>query len=103
MPNKTSPHILNTSANLLGFCLIVITSLQITNKAETTHIDEFTSIIAILLIFSCFFSFLSIKTGKAALERKLEIIADYLFGFALVGILIIVVIKTLDLTSLQLF
>ncbi|MCV9928601.1 hypothetical protein OIU83_13110 [Flavobacterium sp. LS1R49] len=99
MANKTSPHILNTSANLLGFCLIVITSLHITNKSETTHIDEFTSIISIFLIFSCFFSFLSIKTQKKRLERRLEIIADYLFGLALVGILIVVVIKTLDLTA----
>jgi hypothetical protein len=99
MANKTSQHILNTSANLLGFCLIVITSLHITNKSETTYIDEFTSIIAIFLIFSCFFSFLSIKTLKETLERRLEIIADYLFGMALIGILIIVVIKTLDLTN----
>ena len=46
MANKTSQHILNTSSNLLGFCLIVITSLQITNKAESTLLDEFTSVIA---------------------------------------------------------
>jgi hypothetical protein len=99
MANKTSQHILNTSANLLGFCLIVITSLHITDKSETTHIDEFTSIISILLIFSCFFSFLSIKTLKESLEERLEIIADYLFGMALLGILIIVVITTLNLTN----
>lgn len=99
MANKTSPHILNTSTNLLGFCLIVITSLHVTNQSETTHIDEFTSIIAIFLIFSCFFSFLSIKTLKQPLVKKLETIADYLFGMALLGILIIVIITTLNLTN----
>ena len=53
MANKTSPHILNTSANLLGFCLFVITSLQISDKMEADYIDEFTCIIAIILTFSC--------------------------------------------------
>lgn len=99
MANKTSQHILNTSANLLGFCLIVMTSLHITNKSETTHMDEFTSIISIFLIFSCFFSFLSIKTIKESLEKKLETIADYLFGMALLGILVIVVFTALDLIN----
>ncbi|AYN06607.1 hypothetical protein [Flavobacterium sp. 140616W15] len=99
MANKTSQHILNTSANLLGFCLIVMTSLHITNKSETTHMDEFTSIISVFLIFSCFFSFLSIKTIKESLEKKLETIADYLFGMALLGILVIVVFTALDLIN----
>ena len=34
MKRNTSPHILNTAANLLGFCLFVITSLHISNKRE---------------------------------------------------------------------
>ncbi|MFI0491179.1 hypothetical protein [Flavobacterium sp.] len=96
MPNKTSPHILNTSANLLGFCLFVITSLQISNKAETSNIDEFTSVIAIFLVFSCLLSFFSIKTNNLKRENRLETIADYLFAIALIGILIIVVLTSLD-------
>lgn len=36
---KKSAHILNTSANLLGFCLIVITSLHIGNKTQNTYAD----------------------------------------------------------------
>ncbi|WP_306350170.1 hypothetical protein [Flavobacterium sp. '19STA2R22 D10 B1'] len=90
MANKTSQHILNTAANLLGFCLFVITSLKINNKTETGNIDEFTSIIAILLIFSCLFSFFAIKTNNLDRERKLEMIADVLFVIALLGILIII-------------
>ena len=34
MANNTSPHILNTSANLLGFCLFIITSLHIASPLE---------------------------------------------------------------------
>ena len=49
MANNTSPHILNTSANLLGFCLFIITSLHIASPLETHFIDELTSIVAILV------------------------------------------------------
>ncbi|MBX7225375.1 MAG: hypothetical protein K1X55_05050 [Chitinophagales bacterium] len=55
MANNTSQHILGTAANLLGFCLFVITSLHIRDKTEASIIDELTSIIAVALTFSCFF------------------------------------------------
>ncbi len=90
MPNNTSQHILNTSANLLGFCLFVITSLHITNKAETFIIDELTSIVGVLLVFSSLFSFFSIRTSHHKTERKLELLADYFFIVALIGILAII-------------
>ena len=90
MANTTSPHILNTSANLLGFCLVVITSLHITNKSEVSILDELTSLVAVLLIFSCLFSFFSIRTSVKKSEILLETIADYLFILSLTGILIII-------------
>jgi len=86
MANKTSEHILNTSANLLGFCLFVITALHISNKFEQTIIDELTTIISTLLAISAILSFLSIRTDKETLERRLETIADYIFIIALSGI-----------------
>lgn len=92
MPNNTSPHILSTSANLLGFCLFVITSLNITNYSETSLVDEFTSIIAILLIFSCLFSFSSIRTSNPKKEKIWETIADYIFIASLIGILLVVLL-----------
>ena len=91
MANNTSHHILNTSANLLGFCLFVLTSLHITNKTEGHYIDELTSVVGVLLAFSCIFSFVSIKTSNLKREKLLESIADYLFLFALVGILVAIV------------
>jgi len=92
MGNNTSQHILGTSANLLGFCLFVITSLHATNYAAASIIDEFTSVIAVLLISSCMFSFLSIRTASPKRGKKLEGIADYLFVIALIGILIILIL-----------
>lgn len=90
MANKTSPHILSTAGNLLGFCLFVITSFHLTNHSETSAVDELTSIIAVALVFSCIFSFISIQTEEPKLESKTEQIADYLFLGSLVGLLIII-------------
>jgi len=90
MANKTSQHILNSAANLLGFCLIIITSLHIAEKTQNTLIDEFASIIAGLLTFSCIFSFASIKTDNIKRENIFERCADILFLAALSGVLIII-------------
>ena len=59
MANKTSNHILGTSANLLGFCLIIITSLHLTNQSENYLVDEITALVALLLTISTVFSFIS--------------------------------------------
>ncbi len=96
MANNTSPHILATSANLLGFCLFVITSLHIANQIENHLVDEFTSIVAVLLTTASVFSFISIRTKKENREQLFEKIADYLFVAALIGILIIILLITLN-------
>lgn len=90
MANKTSQHILSTSANLLGFCLFVITAVHLTDKRELTYVDELTGVVALLLAVSSVLSFLSIRTEHAKLERSLESTADYLFIVALSGIMIII-------------
>jgi len=97
MPNKTSQHILNTAANLLGFCLIIITSLHIAEKTQSNLVDEFASIIAIMLIFSCIMSFASIKTENIKRERSFERTADILFLASLSGILVIVLYLAIKL------
>jgi amino acid transporter len=91
MANQTSQHILSTSANLLGFCLVVLTSLHITDKSALGFLDEITSVVAVLLIFSCFFSFFSIRSSAKERALYLERIADYLFISSLFGILVIIV------------
>jgi hypothetical protein len=90
MANNTSPHILGTSANLLGFCLFVITSLHIANQTETNLIDEFTSLVALLLTISCTFSFISVRTKYKEKGKFLEIIAEYFFFVSLLGIFVII-------------
>lgn len=97
MANQTAQHILNTSANLLGFCLIVISSLQISNVAANTYLDELTSVIAVLLTISSIFSFVSIKTKQAKKEIILENIADWFFVIALIGILFVILFITFNL------
>ena len=92
MANNTSPHILNTSANLLGFCLFIITSLHIASPLETHFIHVLTSIVSLRLTGSCMFSFVSIRTKSPDRERQLETIADYLFFTALIGILVSIII-----------
>lgn len=96
MANNTSQHILNTAANLLGFCLFVITSFHVGKYSEGSRIDEFTSVIALLLILSCLFSFFSIRTTEPEKEKRLERAADYLFIAALAGITIIIFLITLN-------
>jgi cytochrome bd-type quinol oxidase subunit 2 len=96
LANKTSQHILSTSATLLGFCLFIITSLHFANQAENTWIDEYTSIIALLLTISCVFSFISIRSTNEERELALEKIADYFFLFSLVsimGVIAFIIIK----------
>ncbi len=90
MPNNTSPHILSTAANLLGFCLFVITSFHLTNSAASSIIDESASVIALLLTLSCLFSFMSIRTNKNDKELYFEKIADYFFLVSLLGIILII-------------
>ncbi|MFN8673344.1 MAG: hypothetical protein U0457_14830 [Candidatus Sericytochromatia bacterium] len=97
MSNKTSHHILNTSTNLLGFCLFVITALHVTDKSKETFIDEFSILIAILLSTSSLLSFFSIIIEKEKLSKKLEKTADYIFIFSLSGILIIMLITAFNM------
>ncbi|WP_339919929.1 hypothetical protein [uncultured Flavobacterium sp.] len=90
MANKTSQHILSTSANLLGFCLFVITSLHMTDTSKDSLIDEFTSIVALALTISSLLSFFSIRTQKLEKEIRLEKLADNFFISSLVGIFAII-------------
>ena len=99
MANKTSQHILNTSANLLGFCLFVITSLRIAKLTEIVFIDNLTSIVAVLLTLSCVFSFASIRTSNPSKETRLETIADYFFMASLIGILVIIMLIVFNIVQ----
>jgi hypothetical protein len=91
---KKSTHILNASSNLLGFSMLIITSLKITKTSHHTFLDEFAGISSILFACSCFFSFMAIRSKKESLGNRYESIADYLFLIALFCIVLSVVIIT---------
>ncbi|PTS94737.1 hypothetical protein DBR11_22630 [Pedobacter sp. HMWF019] len=78
MPKTKSSHILNTSANLLGLCFIVLTSVKVSKMGGVTVIDETAALAIFLFMISCILSFLSIRRGDAASD-KLEKIADIAF------------------------
>lgn len=100
MANTTSQHILSTSANLLGFCLFVLTSIHLNNASKNTLIDELTSVVALFLIVSVIFSFLSIRTDNTENEEKYENIADWFFLFSIVGILFVIVFMVIKYWSI---
>lgn len=92
MANNSSQHILGSSTSLLGFCLVVITSFHLTNKSDSSLIDEFSSGIAMLLIISCFFSFISIREKNPEKNLRSEAVAEYVFLISLIGIMLIIVL-----------
>jgi hypothetical protein len=97
MSQKKSPHILNTSSNLLGFCLIVLTSIKISKTNSATVIDDITGMAAILLVISCILSFLSIRTQKEIRSEKLEKLADVIFLVALICIALTIILVSFNL------
>lgn len=76
---EKSPHILNTSSNLLGLCFIVLTSLKVLKLQQGTIIDELTVGAAISFMVSCTTSFLSIRSSEESKSIKFEKIADFFF------------------------
>lgn len=99
MPDSRSPHILNTSTNLLGFCLIVLTSIKVAHFNHATLIDDFTGIAAILLMASCLLSFLSMRAEKELRSQRLEKFADYIFLVGLICISVTIVFVSFNLMT----
>ena len=89
MSNNKSEHILNTSSNLLGFCLVVLTSLKISKYNAVSIIDELTGVGTIFLIVSSILSFLSIRSNKENISVRYEKIAENIFIIALVFVFLI--------------
>ena len=94
--NDKSPHILNTSSNLLGFCFIVITSLRVLNLDGKTIIDELTSIAMIMFMISSVLSFLSMRYSKLRGDW-FEKVADIIFLTGLFFLFVITMFITFDI------
>ncbi len=76
--NDKSPHILNTSATLLGICFIVLTSLNVMSLTAKTIMDELTTAAIVMFMTSSLLSFLSMRS-KRSLGDKYEKVADIVF------------------------
>jgi hypothetical protein len=91
--NETKlPHILTTSANLLGICFFIITGIHLSNAEENIEIMRMVSGVSFLLLASCFLSYLSIRIHPSHKAIKYEKLADYLF---LAGITLLSVTVTM--------
>lgn len=95
-PDNKSPHILNTSSNLLGLCFIVLTSLRLLNLQQKSIIDEVVSICALVFMTSSILSFLSMKAGIPKKAARYENLADYFFISGLGILFLVIVIITFD-------
>ena len=94
--NDKSPHILSTSANLLGLCFIVLTSLKVLKIGAITIIDELTAGAIIMFMTSCVLSFLSMRNSKAPSFRY-ERIADIIFLLGLFFLFATTMLITFDI------
>lgn len=93
---NTAQLILNTSANLLGFCLVVITSLHISNFTTGHWVDEITLVVAVLLTVSNVLSFYAIRQSDNKQRAIAEKWSELFFMGALIGILVAIMLITLN-------
>lgn len=94
--NSNSHHILNTSANLLGLCFIVLTSRNILEMKSATLIDELTAFAIFSFMFSCILSFLAMRS-KSELGIQYEKYADVLFFIGLSSLFITAALITFNI------
>lgn len=73
-----SPHILNTSATLLGICFVVLTSLNVMQLTTKTIMDELTTAAIVMFMASSLLSFLSMRS-KESMGERYEKVADFVF------------------------
>jgi len=96
MAENKSPHILNTSATLLGLCFIVLTSIKISKMRDSTLIDETTALAIVLFMASSLLSFLSMRREKGV-EDRLEKIADFVFLSGLIVLFLTTMMVTFNI------
>ena len=62
--NSQLQHILNTSSNLLGICMVLVTGIHLSHTENASYVDELTLVAAFLFLGSCCFSYLSMRDEK---------------------------------------
>lgn len=94
--HQRTPHILSTASNLLGFCLIVQTSMRLGGGLERTFVDELTALTSLVLMVTCILSFLSLCSHNTRRSELYERVADLLFIAALFTIFVVIAVIAAD-------
>jgi uncharacterized membrane protein YhaH (DUF805 family) len=90
-------HILYAATNLLSVCFFIIGGLKFSGLAAQTYSDEASWVSAILLFFSIFFAYSTIRI--AAERRWHTIAADWAFLSGLVSLMASVLIAAVELSN----
>ncbi len=96
MAENRSPHILSTSANLLGICFIVLTSLKKLALNDGSLIDEFAVAAVMFFMTSCILSFISMRRQRMTSQR-MEKAADFIFLSGLLVLFIATILIAFNL------
>ena len=99
--NRKSPHILNTSANLLGFTFIVLSSIKGFGIPQAGIIDELTAACVALFAVSCAVSFASMQSTSDKRGKYLELSAEYIFFTGLLIVTAISLLLAFDIIKLS--
>lgn len=81
-------HILPTSANLLGFCFVLLSYIQLSNLTDRTLLDESLGVLVFLFLISCILSYISMRSVRKS--ELYERIADIIF---LLGLVLLIVMS----------
>lgn len=87
-PSK-APHVLNASTNLVGFSFILLTSLKFFKLTGSDTVSKLVAITVVSFILSCTFSFFSMRSKSQQRSDRYETVADYIFLFALMLLLVV--------------
>lgn len=84
MATEKSSVIVGASTNLLGFSLVVISTMKASGFNVTSIIDEITGVASVFLGLSCLLSFLAINNSSESLSIRYEGAAVKFFTVSLI-------------------
>jgi|ERR1043166_4357698 uncharacterized membrane protein len=96
-----SIHIFTVSSAMVGVCLTVIGLIRvvITLGRADTLADDFLAADALLFLLSCLLSYWALRSRSVRRMHRLEKIADGIFIFAMIGMVIICALITYTISA----
>jgi uncharacterized membrane protein len=93
-------HIFTVSSAMVGVCLTVIGLIRvvITLGNADTLADDFLATDALLFLVSCLLSYWALRSRGIRRMHRLERIADAIFIFAMIGMVVICALVTYTIT-----